>query len=341
MATLASDIERHDRDASNFYVRGVVGNVFQLRAILYEHVGLPVGGVGGYALHATRMAELLWTKASTGEQLPDGTSLPAGKRVCMLGRRYGTSRPGQFDLLRVYSPMVRAGARAAGRPQFTQRARDVWTAHMVGKDEARSDPLSLQASRFSGTQRWRFTDRTDFSSVVRTTRFADVFVRGRVRTTEHLPGVLEIEAGVTVPTGLNDPVLALSLVLPGEAMGDGRETVEDILLQELTDDGELDDRLYEAVRNLNADSLRSGAAAGWEFGLSDERIDVDPGSTARVRIRVAARESGALAFAVQALGLGDARGERAVSNVVVVEGDRLGAMTLRYAERRRQRSDGE
>lgn len=152
------------------------------------------------------MAQLIWRRAKDLAQLPAHTSLKQGSGVRMEGRRYDAlPLPGSFNLYRVYSPIMRAAARAVGKPPYKQPG-DVYGAVVVGSNTARTEQFPL-APGFWSTQRWRFTDPSgNWSTLVRTARFSDIRLKGHVDTPPGFPVGLAVDAEVTVPTGLDDPL---------------------------------------------------------------------------------------------------------------------------------------
>ncbi len=275
------------------------------------------------------MADLLWRRASDLVQLLARTPLRDGLKVRMEGRHYTAALPRGFDVYRGYSPLVRSVRRKRGQQEWTHDAGDTVAAAPLGASAARSEEFPLHASGFAGTHRWRFSDGTDMSSPVRTVRFAALRFWAALR--DPVAGVAEVGVEASVPTGLGDPALQLSVILPWSAPGEW-ETVHDVLKEELRDrQGRLDEDLYGGVLDFVAPYLREEAIDRWKFELDPETLDLEPGSSDRVRLSISAEEVGGVAFAVRVVNAQNHE-ERALSDVVIVECDEAGVTTLLYAD---------
>jgi hypothetical protein len=152
------------------------------------------------------MADLLWRLASDMSQIPARSVLPDGKRVHMEGRGYIDVPPAEFDLLRVYSPLVGSVARhILRRHGWKHLDGDSWPAALVGSGACRTDAFRLKTARFTGTHRWRFADRSDRtkgkalrSYEVRTARFAALGFKGNIGTPPTAPLDAKVSGEVTV-----------------------------------------------------------------------------------------------------------------------------------------------
>jgi hypothetical protein len=275
------------------------------------------------------VGDLLWRRAGGG-QLPAGSSVSDGKLVEMEGRHYAGGLPRNFDVYRPYSPLVAACAHAIGRPARKHGVGDRYGAYEVKPGVARSEPLPLATSRVTGAHRWQFTDGTLWSPVLRTVRFARVCVRGGPRVPLG-PASVGAEIEVDVPLGLEDPQVALSVLLPW-ARGTEGGTVDDVLREELTDeDGELDEELYAGVLAYAAAYLNAEPSAGWEVSIHPGRLEVEPGLTESAPLYVTAPGPGAIAVAVLAVNLEDPE-QRAVSDVVLIDRDQDGSLAVLYGD---------
>jgi hypothetical protein len=247
----------------------------------------------------------------------------------MEGRHYTDGLPQSFALHRKYSPLVAAFVRVRGRQPYKHEAGDTWDAARVSDGVGRTESFPLTVSGFTGTHRSLFTDGTLWSPVVRTVRFADLRPTGKIK--DPVLGVAEVGLEATVPTGLDDPALRLSVILPWET-DEAAGTVRDVLREELTDgNGDLDEDLYGGLLDF-AGAYLDDAAPRWDFSVEPGTLEVEPGSSARATISIATDKPGGVAFAVQAVDVEGERGERAVSDVLVIECDEDGMTTVLYAD---------
>lgn len=278
------------------------------------------------------MSQLLWRRASDLAQIPAGACLRDGLSVHMEGRDYAAGATARtFSLLRVYSPLVRAYRRRRGQSPW-RNVYDIYPAEPLGPSAARSESFPLKTSRFTGTHRWRFADDSGLSWVlspeVRTSRFVDVRLPLYARTPAFIPVEAKIGVEVTIPTGLEDPALALSVILPWQTEGSEGRTVRDVLAEELTGaDGKVEGDVLEGVITSARAFLPEEPQGGWEFDIARDTLELEPGASARtsveIRLGELRKELRGVAFAVEAVDV-DEPENRGVSDVVVVERDSKG-----------------
>ena len=234
---------------------------------------------------------------------------------------------------RTFSPIVKAARWIAKRKPTRHEPGDTWEAIPISHTAARSELFPLQTSRVTGAHRWLFTDRTWWSPVLRTVRFADVRIPVKLATpdTPQVPGHAEIGVEVGVPAGLKDPAVTLSVLLPWETEQSGGRTVRHVFEDELTDpSGEVDGTQYEELLAYAREYLPD-EPQGWDFRVEPDTLEVEPGSGESASLRIDAGAPIGIAFAVQAINVENAE-EFAVSDVLVVACDEDGTMSVLYAD---------
>lgn len=293
------------------------------------------------------MARLHWIRAENRQQIPARTRLPEGYEVHMEGRHYAAAPPKEFDLYHVYSPVVATIMRVRKRYPGVHYDGDTWDATQIDSTTSITDALPLRASRFTGSHRWKFTDRTLWSPVVRTVRFMDLSIRGKAGTPRDFPVNAELEVKVTVPIAGENAKADLSVVLPrGELSANppggaltnepapGEVTVQDLVLMEVHDDfdwvsdgSEEDEEILGALDSL----LPVESPVGWAFDIDSGTLEVGPGTSQTASLRINAAEPGAIALAVRA---DDRSSDTAptFSDIVIVELRGDGTMALLYGD---------
>ena len=246
----------------------------------------------------------------------------------MEGRRYTAGTPASFDMYRVYSPLVAAAARAAGKSPRRHEAGDTYDTEPVDDHTVRTSRIPLQPPGFMATHRWCFTDGEHWSAVIRSVRGIDLRVKLHAATPPGFPvdGGVEVEA--TLAPGLGDPTVDLSLVLPWETGSPHGMTVSDVLRDELTFGDDVDEALLADTLAFAQDFLPETPLPGWELFIQPDVLELEPGPadspgwwpapSARTALWIRAEGPGRLALAVHAA-VRDGAGEDAVSSVVAIE----------------------
>lgn len=264
------------------------------------------------------------------------TRLPRNKKVVGEGWGYAAAPPSQFDVYRVDSPFIAAGRRKVlGKETRKLLPGDTVAAKRVSSGKVRTDPFALSPRNRLAAHRWQFTDgQENWSPIVRTVRFVDVVARLpgiRLSTPPGTPVDAKADIKTSVPPDLADPRVRLDLVLPWET-GATDLTVHDLIADELTeDDGSIDEAMRAAIVDQFSEELPSAQTLDWEMWIDNDFIVVEPGESVFSTIEIRGRQPGRLALAVLAVN-GDDENERAASEIVVVDVDDEGTVSLLYAD---------
>lgn len=262
--------------------------------------------------------------------------LPRNKKVVGEGWGYTAALPSQFDVYRVDSPFIAAGKRKVfGKDVRKHLPGDTVAAKRVSNGKVRTDPFALSPRNRLAAHRWQFTDGQDnWSSIVRTVRFVDVVARLpgiKLRTPPGTPVDAKADIKTSVPPDLADPRVRLDLVLPWE-IGATDLTVHDLIADELTeDDGSLDETMMAAIVDQFSEELPREQTLDWEMWIGNDYVVVEPGESVFSTIEIRGTQPGRLALAVLAVNADDDN-DRAASEIVVVDVDEDGTVSLLYAD---------
>lgn len=273
------------------------------------------------------MSQLLWRRAKDMAQILSGSCLHDGLMVHVEGRDFPASElPTGFDVLRIYSPLVRAIRRRRGLPPWKNTS-DYFPAKPLSATAAHSEAFPLQTSAFTGIHRWCFANHAsqplELSPHVRTTRFVDLRLLAHLGTPAHFPVGAKGAVEATVPTGLDDPEIRLSALLPWATDTSEERTVQDVLAAELEDAEDERGLADAAIEDISA-YLPPEPPAGFELAFEREFLQLEPGESAGSEIEIRPGEPNdqqrGIAFAIEAVDANDPQ-NRAVSDVLLVELD--------------------
>ena len=260
----------------------------------------------------------------------------------MEGRRYATGTTDvDFDLYRVYSPLIRAAARAVGKPTQRHEAGDTYNAVAVADGTVRTGTVSLQPPGVTAARRWRFTDGDSWSPTVHPVRGIGITLKPHVGTPPAFPVDAAIDLETTIAPGLGDPTVELSLIFPWETGSSHGMTVEDVLLDELAGEADPDEGFLREVLGFTSDYLPGAASPGWELFIQPNVLDIDPSpnegapwwaqASEHTVLWIRASSPGRLAVAVHVVDRSDPD-LAAVSTVIAIERAADETITVLYSD---------
>lgn len=244
---------------------------------------------------------LRWRAGARRGPILSGGSVKAGKDVVLTAERgyLETGPPQTFTIHRSFGAVIRKFRQSRGKSPTV--VLDRLAAHSDGSEPYWTDLWRLRTPDHRLKWRLSFEDNyQNWSSTIAVSRIGTVSPNiGPTLPVPGAPGVgvtiaIEVETIVSV-----DPVLDVAVLTPwGTGDNDLRAYLEDVAA-DAADEGEDVGTVAADLREYLGEYLPIDPPRGWEIRLSNDRLELDEGQSALVRVELDAPTPGATALAVQ------------------------------------------